>query len=180
VSLLMCDIDHFKEINDVYGHDRGDTVLRDVAYEMRKQLRSFELLYRLGGEEFLVVLPGVGRHRALDIAERLRTSVAETGTSGVHVTMCVGISFASGDDVVFEQLYKDADLALYEAKRHGRNSVAIGTAAEFGGQRHDDSGAEAGTDQQADVIAGSDRTAEAHQEADAQQQAAAERQPTRS
>ncbi len=131
VSMLMCDIDSFKEINDVYGHDRGDAVLRDVAYEMRKQLRSFELIYRLGGEEFLVVLAGVGRHRAKDIAERLRASVEAINTSGVHVTISVGISVASGDEVSFESLYKAADMALYDAKSGGRNRVVMyGPSAE--------------------------------------------------
>jgi diguanylate cyclase (GGDEF)-like protein len=141
VSLLMCDIDGFKEINDVYGHDRGDAVLRDVAYEMRKQLRSFELVYRLGGEEFLVVRAGVGRHRATDIAERLRASVEEMDTSGVHATMCVGISVASGEDVEFEKLYKAADMALYEAKRNGRNCVVL---FEPGGEEADRRGSRTG------------------------------------
>ena len=66
VCLLLCDVDTFKEINDRYGHDRGDAVLRDVAYELRKQLRSFELAYRLGGEEFLIVLPGVLQRKGGD------------------------------------------------------------------------------------------------------------------
>ncbi len=61
VCLLLCDIDNFKAINDEHGHDQGDAVLRDIAYALRKQLRSFELIYRLGGEEFLVVLPGIDR-----------------------------------------------------------------------------------------------------------------------
>ncbi len=61
VALVLCDLDRFKDVNDTYGHDRGDAVLRDVAYEIRKSLRSFELVYRIGGEEFLIVLPG---HRA--------------------------------------------------------------------------------------------------------------------
>jgi diguanylate cyclase (GGDEF)-like protein len=125
VSLLMCDIDSFKEINDVFGHDRGDTVLRGVAYEMRRQLRSFELVYRLGGEEFLVVLAGVGRHRAREIAERLRASVEAMQIDGVHVTMCVGVSVATGEEASFEYLYQSADRALYEAKRAGRNRVAM-------------------------------------------------------
>ena len=56
--MLLCDVDSFKSVNDRYGHDRGDAVLRDIAYELRKRLRSFELVYRLGGEEFLIVLPG--------------------------------------------------------------------------------------------------------------------------
>jgi diguanylate cyclase (GGDEF)-like protein len=125
VSLLMCDIDDFKDINDTYGHDRGDAVLRDVAYRMRKQLRSFELVYRFGGEEFLVVLPGVGRRRAKEIAERLRSAVAETRSGGIPATMSVGVSSASGAAVDFDPLFKAADTALYEAKREGRNRVVI-------------------------------------------------------
>jgi diguanylate cyclase (GGDEF)-like protein len=123
VSLLMCDIDTFKAINDTYGHDRGDAVLRDVAYQMRKQLRSFELIYRLGGEEFLVLLPGVGGDRAKEIAERLRVAVQEMDSSGVPITISVGVSAASGDAVEFDLLFKAADMALYEAKRAGRNRV---------------------------------------------------------
>ena len=60
VSLVLLDLDRFKRVNDTHGHERGDTVLRDVAYEIRKSLRSFELVYRIGGEEFLVLLPGRG------------------------------------------------------------------------------------------------------------------------
>ena len=60
MCLVLCDVDGFKQVNDEHGHDRGDAVLRDVAYELRKRLRSFELVYRLGGEEFLIVLPGIG------------------------------------------------------------------------------------------------------------------------
>ena len=64
VSMVLCDVDNFKAINDEHGHDRGDAVLRDIAYELRKRLRSFELVYRLGGEEFLIVLPGIGLEAA--------------------------------------------------------------------------------------------------------------------
>ncbi len=125
VSMLMCDIDTFKEVNDMWGHDRGDAVLRDVAYQMRKQLRSFELIYRLGGEEFLVVLPNVGRRRAREIAERLRAAVENTRASGLRITMSVGVSAASGEDVEFDKLFKAADMALYDAKRAGRNRVVV-------------------------------------------------------
>jgi diguanylate cyclase (GGDEF)-like protein len=125
VSLLMCDIDTFKAINDTYGHDRGDTVLRDVAYQMRRQLRSFELIYRLGGEEFLVVLPGVGPKRAEEIAERLRLAVQNMRSGGIPVTMSVGVSTASDHALEFDPLFKAADIALYEAKRAGRNLVVV-------------------------------------------------------
>jgi diguanylate cyclase (GGDEF)-like protein len=129
VSLLMCDIDTFKAINDTYGHDRGDAVLRDVAYQMRRQLRSFELIYRLGGEEFLVVLPGVGGERAKEIAERLRLAVRDTASSGVSITISVGVSAGSGDGVEFDTLFKAADMALYQAKRAGRNRVVVSLPA---------------------------------------------------
>lgn len=129
VSLLMCDIDGFKDINDTYGHDRGDAVLRDVAYQMRKQLRSFELIYRLGGEEFLIALPGVGRRRAKEIAERLRSAVQAMRSGGIPVTMSVGVSTASGEDVEFDALFRAADMALYEAKRDGRNRVVVSVSA---------------------------------------------------
>ncbi len=135
VSLLMCDIDTFKEINDMWGHDRGDAVLRDVAYQMRKQLRSFELIYRLGGEEFLVVLPNVGRRRAKEIAERLRAAVQEMRSSGLGITLSVGVSAASGEEVEFDTLFKAADMALYEAKRAGRNRVVVSPRSGEGGQR---------------------------------------------
>ena len=71
VSLVLLDLDRFKRVNDTHGHERGDAVLRDVAYEIRKSLRSFELIYRIGGEEFLVLLPGVALHEAVEVAERV-------------------------------------------------------------------------------------------------------------
>jgi diguanylate cyclase (GGDEF)-like protein len=77
VCLMLCDVDSFKTVNDEHGHDRGDAALRDVAYTMRTQLRSFELMYRLGGEEFLVVLAGAELADAVDMAERLRAAVEQ-------------------------------------------------------------------------------------------------------
>lgn len=129
VCLVLCDVDNFKEVNDEYGHDRGDAVLRDVAYELRKRLRSFELVYRLGGEEFLVVLPGLGAGEGHKTAERLRQAVAEAKLTGIPVTISVGVSVASGEDVQYEKLFKCADEALYEAKRAGRNRVVMGCSS---------------------------------------------------
>lgn len=131
VCLLMCDIDTFKEINDTYGHDRGDAVLQDVAYQLRKQLRSFELIYRLGGEEFLVVLPGVGLRRGTEIAERLRVAVQEMRSAGIRVTISIGVAAASGEGVEFEPLFKTVDTALYEAKRAGGNAVVPSNSLEM-------------------------------------------------
>jgi diguanylate cyclase (GGDEF)-like protein len=123
ISVVLADIDHFKRINDEHGHTVGDAVLRDTAYEMRRSLRSFELLYRLGGEEFLLLLPGADRDDAGRIAEALRASVEELHPAGLALTCSFGIATASGDDISFERLMEEADEALYKAKRGGRNRV---------------------------------------------------------
>jgi diguanylate cyclase (GGDEF)-like protein len=128
ICLLLCDVDTFKQINDRYGHDRGDAVLRDVAYELRKRLRSFELAYRLGGEEFLIVLPGVDHAEGQEIAERLRVAIERSQPTGIPITISLGLSVGSGAEVVYETLFKAADRALYEAKRAGRNRVACAPA----------------------------------------------------
>jgi diguanylate cyclase (GGDEF)-like protein len=123
VTLVMVDIDHFKLINDEHGHARGDAVLRDVAYALRRGLRTFELLYRLGGEEFLVLLPGISGDAAAEIAERLRSSIAESQPAGLQVSCSFGVATAAGEAVAFAPLMLEADAALYEAKRLGRNRV---------------------------------------------------------
>jgi diguanylate cyclase (GGDEF)-like protein len=123
VSLVLCDVDGFKAINDEHGHDRGDAVLRDIAYELRKRLRSFELVYRLGGEEFLIVLPGIGLQAGLEVAERLREAVEQARPTDIPITISLGVSAANGAQVDYDTLFKVADEALYEAKRAGRNRV---------------------------------------------------------
>ncbi|MDQ6810384.1 MAG: GGDEF domain-containing protein, partial [Actinomycetota bacterium] len=125
VCLLACDLDNFKAINDTHGHDRGDQVLRDATYEMRKALRSFELFYRLGGEEFLVLLPGMDRAAGAEIAERLREAVERVGPGGVKVTLSVGVADGKGAGLDYQALFHAADDALYRAKRAGRNRVAV-------------------------------------------------------
>ena len=129
VCLLLCDVDNFKSINDEHGHDTGDAVLRDIAYALRKNLRSFELVYRLGGEEFLVVLPGVDAAVGSEAAERLRSAVEETRPLGYAVTVSLGLSAGSGEEVDYDTLFKAADNALYEAKRAGRNRVVAAPGA---------------------------------------------------
>jgi diguanylate cyclase (GGDEF)-like protein len=130
VALLACDLDRFKRVNDTHGHDRGDAVLRSFAYQMRKALRTFELIYRLGGDEFLFVLPGAGREEALAIAERLRKAIAEGKPGGLEITASFGISAAAGDNVVYARMFKAADKALYEAKAEGRNRVVLADGPE--------------------------------------------------
>ncbi len=128
VCLMLCDVDNFKAVNDAHGHDQGDAVLRDVAYALRTQLRSFELVYRLGGEEFLVVLPGASLEKGVEVAERLRGAVEQTRPAGIRVTISLGVSAASGQRVSYDELFKAADTALYEAKRAGRNRAVAAPA----------------------------------------------------
>jgi len=123
VCLVLCDVDCFKEVNDEHGHDRGDAALRDVAYELRKRLRSFELVYRLGGEEFLIVLPGIELSAAKATAERLRAAIEQARPTGIPITISLGVSAARGAQVNYDTLFKAADEALYEAKHMGRNRV---------------------------------------------------------
>ncbi len=125
IGIVIGDLDHFKTVNDTLGHTVGDAVLTDVAYLMRKQLRAFDLAYRLGGEEFLVLLPGADLEQTEKMAELLRQEVAagEVG-GGQHVSMSFGVS-ASADGSVFDysKVFAEADAALYQAKRSGRNRV---------------------------------------------------------
>lgn len=129
VCLLLCDLDNFKSINDEHGHDRGDDALCEMAYELRKRLHSFELVYRLGGEEFLVVLPGVSSDVGCEVAERLRSAVEQVKPAGIPITVSIGVSAASGERVQYQSLFKAADEALYAAKRAGRNRVVAGAGA---------------------------------------------------
>src|SRR3954451_6804754 len=104
VCAILADLDRFKAVNDTYGHDRGDAVLRDCAYEMRKALRSFELVYRLGGEEFVVLMPGVELSEGADVAERLRDAIAESQPGGLDLTVSLGVAAAGGSELSAEAL----------------------------------------------------------------------------
>jgi diguanylate cyclase (GGDEF)-like protein len=127
VALVLCDVDRFKEVNDEHGHERGDAVLKEVAYVMRRSLRSFELVYRLGGDEFLILLPGATTDTAHDLAERMRDALKDARPGGLEITVSVGVASARRD-LSFEPLFRAADDALYRAKREGRDRVA--TAAD--------------------------------------------------
>ncbi len=125
VGLIVLDIDHFKRVNDTIGHSTGDAVLRDIGYILRKQMRAYELAYRLGGEEFVVLLPGAGGDDAERIAEEVRATIASSRfAEGVEITVSCGVAASGAEGFDFDQLFVDADAALYEAKRAGRNRVA--------------------------------------------------------
>ena len=123
-SLLMFDIDHFKAINDIHGHDAGDVALKRVADVARQMSRDSDMLFRLGGDEFVLYLPGVGAPGARVIAQRLREAVAlSTAEGGRGVTISIGVAERAADDTVDSWL-RSADHALYAAKQGGRNRVA--------------------------------------------------------
>lgn len=123
VSLLIIDIDHFKRVNDEHGHKAGDTVLQRLVSVIRKRARAIDLLFRMGGEEFVLLLPDTAEDDAFTVADALRLAIAETPVlEGVTVTVSIGVGAALPADTV-ESWIKDTDFALYAAKRAGRNTV---------------------------------------------------------
>jgi len=127
LSLIVGDIDHFKQVNDRYGHAAGDEVLKEVARRLTANLRSFDMVVRLGGEEFFVAMPEVGYEAALSVSDRLRRSVAEKpiqipGQDAIPVTISLGVTMADADEPM-EAGLKRADQAMYRAKQSGRNRV---------------------------------------------------------
>ena len=124
-ALLLCDLDHFKLVNDQMGHAAGDAVLQDVAYVMRATLRAGDSIYRVGGEEILVILPGAGREEAIEIGERLRIAVRERQPVGVSVTVSIGVAVSKPDTVDTDDLIARADAALYAAKAAGRDAIRV-------------------------------------------------------
>ena len=126
-SILMLDLDHFKNVNDAHGHDAGDEALRQVARVLQDAARGSDFVGRWGGEEFMVVLPESGPSAALTSAERVRARIEDEAFVGVgHLTVSIGVaSFESADDA--ERLFKRADRALYAAKERGRNRVEVAT-----------------------------------------------------
>ena len=128
-SLVLCDVDRFKAVNDLHGHDRGDRVLREVADRLRLALRTSDLVYRLGGEEILVLLPGDGPREALLAAERVRSAVSASPLAGLPVTVSAGVASAHGAEVDLGTLIEAADRALYAAKNSGRDRVCAAPPA---------------------------------------------------
>lgn len=128
VGVIVVDLDHFKRINDQHGHAVGDRVLQEVAYRMRTQLRAFDLAYRLGGEEFIVLLPGADEADARRIADELWSAIRCTPVSGLPVTASLGVAVSPPGEVFrFETTFHVADEALYAAKTAGRDRVTEAT-----------------------------------------------------
>ena len=123
ICAIVCDLDEFKNINDTHGHEAGDAVLQDVADVLRIALRQTDLAYRLGGDEFLVLLPGTDMETAAAVAERVRKSVERRRPGRHAVTASVGVAGALGARIDLDALMVEADRALYQAKAAGRNVV---------------------------------------------------------
>ena len=129
IAVLVVDIDYFKAVNDTYGHDAGDDVLREFALRIRKSIRNIDLACRYGGEEFVIVMPETDMAVATMVAERLRRRIAsepfaiQQGGRSLDVTISIGIAALAGTDDNALAILKRADQALYRAKRDGRNRV---------------------------------------------------------
>lgn len=132
LTVAIADLDHFKSINDTYGHPAGDSVLREVARRMQSSIRPYDLLGRYGGEEFLLVAPGCEEKDAMNLAERIRRSVSaeriEIAATSIAVTLSMGVAvYRCAEDA--DLIIPGADAALYQAKHLGRNRVELFTPA---------------------------------------------------
>jgi diguanylate cyclase (GGDEF)-like protein len=124
VSLLLVDIDHFKSFNDRFGHAAGDAVIKRIAREIMATVRASDLVFRFGGEEFVVVCEGLESGPALALGERVRREIASSiEDAGARVTVSVGIASGSDETATYDSLFQIADLRLYQAKAAGRNCV---------------------------------------------------------
>ncbi|MBN8944105.1 MAG: PleD family two-component system response regulator [Rhizobiales bacterium] len=134
LSVLILDIDFFKSVNDTYGHDAGDEVLREFAARVRKNVRGIDLACRLGGEEFVVIMPDTDAGVASIVAERIRARVAgepfpiHKGARAIDITVSIGMAQRRSSDDGADVVIKRADQALYRAKRDGRNRVVLDAA----------------------------------------------------
>jgi diguanylate cyclase (GGDEF)-like protein len=123
LSLIVFDVDHFKQINDAYGHLTGDEVLRSVANSIVATTKSFDVAARYGGDEFVLLLPGCDTDQAMNVAERVRSEIGRHGL-GTSVTLSAGLATMPDNAIDGDRLLSAADAALYEAKRSGRDRVA--------------------------------------------------------
>lgn len=135
LSVIMIDIDHFKKLNDTYGHAAGDFVLRKTAEVIRENLRKADIPARYGGEEFIIMLPMSPLKQAFHVAERIRESIDakpfEYNCQILNITISLGVSEKTANDKDIAQLIERADKALYEAKNTGRNRVVSMDTSEF-------------------------------------------------
>jgi len=133
LSLLMLDLDHFKRVNDRFGHEAGDRVLQQTAAAIVEMLRSGDIVARYGGEEFVVLAPHTGLHDATTLAARIKERISRCaivyGQSALHITISIGVASRIDDDGDLHALLRRADGALYDAKRAGRDRIALAEAA---------------------------------------------------
>ncbi|MDA3900726.1 MAG: diguanylate cyclase [Spirochaetes bacterium] len=128
MSLVMFDLDRFKDINDTFGHKDGDLVLLNTARTVSKVIRSTDLFFRIGGEEFTIIAPGTSIEDAVNLSEKIREAVEKTKfPHKIRATISIGTTQASMEDTP-DSLFKKADQAMYKAKQSGRNQVAIDSA----------------------------------------------------
>ena len=129
LTAIMLDIDHFKQVNDTYGHATGDQVLQAVARRCRQAIREIDILGRYGGDEFAVLLPETGLDEGYLVAERLRLEVAKdpfpANQNALHITISLGVARVSAKVPDLETLLEHADAALYAAKQSGRNRAMV-------------------------------------------------------
>lgn len=128
LGLLIFDLDHFKQVNDTYGHDAGDMVLKEVALRLRAITRENDVVARIGGEEFAVITPYATMDQLMGVAERYRAQIGglkvDVGDTIIKPTISIGVATNSNGELFANDLFKAADAKLYEAKRNGRNRVA--------------------------------------------------------
>jgi diguanylate cyclase (GGDEF)-like protein len=127
LSLMLVDIDHFKSFNDRYGHAAGDIVLKRIAAVILATVRSGDLVFRFGGEEFVVICDGLAAAPALALGEAIRLAVSESGEGAGHVSASIGIATCAQDAGDYDGLFAVADRRLYEAKSAGRDRVVGAT-----------------------------------------------------
>jgi diguanylate cyclase len=130
LALCIIDLDHFKQVNDTWGHSAGDKVLKAVAELCRANFRTIDIIGRLGGEEFVVLLPDTDLATALHIAGRVLQRLADTpisiGDQAIHLTATAGVVERQPDEMTLESLVQRADAAMYRGKKAGRNQVVAG------------------------------------------------------
>jgi diguanylate cyclase (GGDEF)-like protein len=125
VAMVVIDIDHFKNVNDTYGHAFGDAVLQSLGKTLTEGRREHDIVARFGGEEFVLVLPNVDEKDALNISEKIRTDISKNTINDINVTVSIGVSLNNANKNEFDVLFKDADSALYKAKNMGRNQTVL-------------------------------------------------------
>jgi len=128
--VMMVDLDKFKRINDEFGHDAGDAVLKEFSRRLQENIRGVDLVARFGGEEFFVAMPDVDRRAAAHAAERIRRAIEDAPVplpdgNEVKVTVSIGVAIATAADADAEAIIKRADTALYNSKESGRNRVSF-------------------------------------------------------